>query len=46
MKQNENFIKGTDELWNLLTLWMDDQIDDYSKDDIIEMVKNAWESVQ
>lgn len=43
MKQN---ITMTAELWNLLTLNDDDQLDDFTRDDILQMIKSARESIE
>lgn len=42
----ETTIKMTAELWNLLTLPMDDQLDDFTREDIIKLITKAWESVR
>lgn len=42
----ETTIKMTAELWNLLTLPMDDQLDDFTREDIIKLITMAWESVR
>ena len=42
----ENTITMTPELYNLLTLTMDDQLEDYTREDILQMVEAAWKSIQ
>lgn len=38
-------INMTEELWNLLTLNDDDQLDDFTRDDILQMIQRAHASV-
>lgn len=38
-------LKWTDELWNLLTLNDDDQLEDFTRDDILQMIQRAHDSV-
>ena len=38
-------INMTEELWNLLTLNDDDQLDDFTRDDILQMIQRAHDSV-
>lgn len=35
----------TPELYNLLTLPMDDQLEDYTREDIIQMIIEAYKSI-
>ena len=39
-------IKLTPELYNLLTLPLDDQVDDFTREDIIQMIEAAYESIK
>lgn len=41
----KNTINMTEELWNLLTLNDDDQLDDFTRDDILQMIQRAKDSV-
>ena len=41
----KNTITITPELYNLLTLPMDDQLEDYTREDIIQMITRAYESI-
>lgn len=41
----KNTINVTPELYNLLTLPMDDQLEDYSREDIIQMITEAYKSI-
>lgn len=41
----KNTINMTEELWNLLTLNEDDQLDDFTRDDILRMIQEAHDSV-
>lgn len=38
-------INMTEELWNLLTLNEDDQLEDYTREDILKMIQEAHDSV-
>ena len=38
-------INMTEELWNLLTLNEDDQLEDYTREDILRMIQEAHDSV-
>lgn len=38
-------INMTEELWNLLTLNDDDQLDDFTREDILKMIQEAHDSV-
>ena len=38
-------INMTEELWNLLTLNDDDQLDDFTRDDILQIIQRAHDSV-
>lgn len=42
----KNTINVTPELYNLLTLPMDDQLEDYTREDILQMIEAAWKSIQ
>lgn len=42
----KNTITLTAELYNLLTLPMDDQLEDFTREDIIQMIQNAYNSIQ
>lgn len=39
-------IKLTPELYNLLTLPQDDQVDDFNREDIIKLIEAAYESIK
>ena len=42
----KNTITLTPELYNLLTLPEDDCLEDYTREDILQMVEAAWKSIQ
>lgn len=41
----KNTINMTEELWNLLTINEDDQLDEYTREDILKMIQEAHDSV-
>ena len=46
MYDNNNYNYNTPEVFNLLTLPFADDVDDYTKEDILRLITKAFESVQ